>query len=109
MKNLRKGIILAGIMMSVHFSFGQVSNDIAQKATMETEMLTQKLTLTPEQNEKVSSIVYGILSKNEGIKNSDYKQEEKNKIYADNAKAKDAMLKEVLSENQYNEYLKLKK
>lgn len=108
MKTVKNIVLVAGLLLSVNYAVAQNNDPISQQAINETEMLTQKLNLTPEQNERVSAVVYGILNKNEGIKGSDYAQDVKNQIYSENAHAKDQMLKEILTEAQFEEYLKIK-
>lgn len=109
MKTVRNIVLATSLLLTINYSVAQ-NLDPAQQATKETEMLTKELQLTPDQEERVSAVVYGIIMKNEGIrKASDLSSAEKERIIQSNAEAKDNMLKSILSDSQFATYQKMKK
>jgi hypothetical protein len=72
-----------------------------QYAKTMTQSLTKMLNLTPTQQDEVHTIHFGIAQKNEGILNSNYTEEQKKDIIKSNEVARIAMLKHMLSEEQF--------
>lgn len=72
-----------------------------QKAQDQTNQMKTALNLTADQETKVYEINYGIILKNEGIRNSTYTEEVKKEILKSNQQARKAMLKDILSAAQY--------
>lgn len=104
-----KYILVSFIFVLIaNLSFSSAQNDLSAKATARTNYLTKELQLTNDQNEKVSTIVFGVMMKNDGIKNaSNMSQEEKEKAYRSNKQAEIDMLKNVLTPDQMNKFIKL--
>jgi hypothetical protein len=72
-----------------------------QNAKTMTQSLTKMLNLTPAQQDEVYTIHFGIAKKNEGILTSDYTDEQKQAIIKSNEVARIAMLKHMLSAEQF--------
>lgn len=101
----------------VHFAFGlliSVSAVAQQSATkinepktpeerakFQTEKMASELQLTEAQKEQVYTINLGIAQKNEGIRSSNFSEEEKRSIIKSNREAQIEMLKNVLTAAQF--------
>ena len=72
-----------------------------QSAQALTQSQTSLLKLTPTQQEEVYSIHLGIAQKNQGILMSSYPEDQKKAIIKSNEEAKLAMLKNILSAEQF--------
>jgi hypothetical protein len=105
MKSLK--ILLASFLITAS-AFGQVDKTPEERATAQTEKMKSELTLTADQAEKVKTVNLGITQKNEGIKASTMTAEEKKSAYKSNEEARDAMLKDVLTAEQFQKYQTLK-
>ena len=79
----------------------ETAEDIASK---ELNLLTFELKLKTEQIKPVYYIILGVVQKNEAMKTSDLKTEEKELGIIRNQESKTVMLKEVLSPEQFNAY-----
>jgi len=100
-------ILLASFLITAS-AFGQVDKTPEERATAQTEKMKSELTLTADQAEKVKTVNLGITQKNEGIKASTMTAEEKKSAYKSNEEARDAMLKDVLTAEQFQKYQTLK-
>jgi hypothetical protein len=105
MKSIK--ILLASLLISAS-AFGQVDKTPEERATAQTEKMKKELALTPEQVEKVKVINLGIIQKNEGVKTSTMTGEEKKAAHKSNEEARDAMLKDVLTTEQFQKYQTIK-
>ena len=72
-----------------------------QSAQAITQSQTITLKLTPAQQEEVYTIHLGIAQKNQGILASNYSEDQKNAIIESNEAAKMAMLKNILTAEQF--------
>ena len=72
-----------------------------QTAQALTQSQTTMLKLTAAQQEQVYTIHLGIAQKNQGILMSNYSQEQKKSIIKSNEEAKKAMLKDILTAEQF--------
>jgi len=99
MKTL-KSLVLGFILLSSTLSFGQKTAE--ERATNQTMRMKTELSLSDDQAAKVKEINLGIIQKNEGITaNSNMSETEKNAIIKSNNDARMAMLKNVLTSEQY--------
>lgn len=101
-------IALAMTLLAGSVAFGQQQKPKAtpeDKATRLTERMKKELLLTEDQATKVADINLGIARKNEGVRNnSSYTPEQKKQIHESNEAARKAMLKEVLTPEQFKRY-----
>ncbi len=72
-----------------------------QNAQALTQSQTTMLKLTPAQQEEVYSIHLGIAQKNQGILMSNYPEDQKKAIIKSNEEARKAMLKNILTAEQF--------
>ncbi|MEN9302641.1 MAG: hypothetical protein RL264_1070 [Bacteroidota bacterium] len=100
MKSLK--ILLASLLLSTA-AMAQVKT-AEERATLQTEKMTQELSLTAEQKEKVYTINVGINKKMDGVRASNMTEQEKNKAMNMNNEARDMMMKDVLTAEQYEKY-----
>lgn len=107
MKGIKYVVMTIGFALLTTTVNAQSEANITEQAQQKTALLTKELKLNDNQNESVSDIVYGIMMKNEGIKKTNYSQEEKNRIYKENKDAEAMMLKNVLTPEQFEKYKKL--
>lgn len=105
MKSIK--ILLASFLISAS-AFGQVDKTPEERATAQTEKMKTELALTPEQVEKVKIINLGIIQKNEGVRNSTMSSEEKKNAHKNIEDARDTMMKEALTAEQFQKYQTLK-
>ncbi len=101
MKSIK--ILLASLLISAS-AFGQVDKTPEERATAQTEKMKTELALTPEQVEKVKIINLGIIQKNEGVRNSTMTSEEKKTAHKNIEDARDSMMKEALTDEQFQKY-----
>lgn len=101
----------------VHFAFGLLISVSAiaqqpatkinepktpeERAKFQTEKMANELQLTEAQKEQVYTINLGIAQKNEGIRSSNFSEEEKRSIIKSNREAQIEMLKNVLTAAQF--------
>ena len=100
-------ILLASLLISTSV-FSQTEKTPEERAAVQTEKMTKELSLTADQVEKVKTINYGIVQKNEGVKTSAMTGEEKKAAHKSNEEARDAMLKDVLTAEQFQKYQTIK-
>jgi protein CpxP len=105
MKSIK--ILLASLLISAS-AFGQVDKTPEERATAQTEKMKNELALTPEQVEKVKIINLGIIQKNEGVRNSTMTAEEKKSAHKNIEDARDSMMKDALTAEQFQKYETLK-
>jgi len=106
MKIVKYLLVACGLMLFTGLANAQSSNDV----TTEVAQMTKVLKLTDAQQETVTTILQGIQLKNEQVmKDSNFNETEKKSIISSNQQSKDNMLKEVLTPQQYETYLKMKK
>ena len=99
MKTL-KSLVLGFVLLSSTLSFGQKTAE--ERATNQTMRMKTELSLTDDQTAKVKEINLGIIQKNQGIMgNTSMSEAEKNAIVKSNNDARMAMLKNVLTSEQY--------
>jgi len=99
MKTL-KSLVLGFVLLSSTLSFGQKTAE--ERATNQTMRMKTELSLTDDQVVKVKEINLGIIQKNQGIMaNTTMSETEKNAIVKSNNDARMAMLKNVLTSEQY--------
>jgi hypothetical protein len=72
-----------------------------QSAQALTQSQTTMLKLTPVQQEQVYTVHFGIAQKNQGILMSNFSEEEKKAIIKSNEQARMAMLKNILTAEQF--------
>jgi len=100
-------ILLASFLITAS-AFGQVEKTSEERATAQTEKMKKELSLTADQAEKIKTINLGIAQKNEGVKTSTMTGEEKKAAHKSNEEARDAMLKDVLTAEQFQKYQTIK-
>ncbi len=101
MKSIK--ILLASLLISAS-AFGQVDKTPEERATAQTEKMKTELALTLEQVEKVKIINLGIIQKNEGVRNSTMTAEEKKSAHKNIEDARDSMMKDALTAEQFQKY-----
>jgi protein CpxP len=74
---------------------------LEERAKFQTEKMASELQLSEAQKEQVFIINLGIAQKNEGIRNSNFSEEEKRSIIKSNREAQIEMLKNVLTAVQF--------
>ncbi len=72
-----------------------------ERAKFQTEKMESELQLTAAQKEEVYNINLGIAQKNEGIRTSNFSEEEKRSIIKSNREAQIEMLKNILTAAQF--------
>ncbi len=72
-----------------------------ERAAFQTEKMASELQLSDTQKEQVYTINLGIAQKNEGIRTSNFSEEEKRSIIKSNREAQIEMLKNVLTAAQF--------
>lgn len=72
-----------------------------ERAKFQTEKMASELQLSAAQKEQVYTINLGIAQKNEGIRTSNFSEEEKRSIIKSNHEAQIEMLKNVLTAAQF--------
>ena len=72
-----------------------------ERAKFQTEKMASELQLTEAQKEQVYIINLGIAQKNDGIRNSNFSDEEKGSIIKSNREAQIEMLKNILTAAQF--------
>jgi len=72
-----------------------------ERAKFQTEKMASELQLSAAQKEQVYTINLGIAQKNEGIRTSNFSEEEKRSIIKSNREAQIEMLKNVLTAAQF--------
>ena len=72
-----------------------------ERAKFQTEKMASELQLTEAQKEQVYTINLGIAQKNQGIRNSNFTEDEKRSIIQSNREAQIEMLKNVLTAAQF--------
>lgn len=82
-------------------SFAQQVQTPEQHAQALTQSQTTMLKLTPAQQEQVYTIHLGIAQKNQGILMSNYSEDQKKAIIKSNEEARLAMLKNILTAEQF--------
>lgn len=82
-------------------AFAQQAQSPEQSAQALMQSQTTLLKLTPAQQEQVYAIHLGIAQKNEGIMMSNYSAEQKKEIIKSNESARMAMLKNILTAEQF--------
>ncbi len=78
-----------------------------ERAGKQTERMNQELTLTDEQYKKVGEINLKYAQKNEAVANADEGRMKKMSAIRTNRDQKNAEMKKVLTEAQYNKYLEI--
>jgi|688.fasta_scaffold275891_2 hypothetical protein len=95
-----KSLVLGFVLLSSTLSFGQKTAE--ERATNQTMRMKTELSLSDDQAAKVKEINLGIIQKNQGIMgNTTMSEAEKNTIVKSNNDARMAMLKNVLTSEQY--------
>lgn len=97
MKSIK--ILLASLLISAG-AFGQVKTP-EERAKNQTDKMKTELGLTDAQYDQVYNINLGIDQKNEGVRNSTMSEEEKKKSLKMNNEARESMLKEALTPEQF--------
>jgi hypothetical protein len=82
-------------------AFAQQAQSPEQNAQALTQSQTTMLKLTPVQQEEIYTIHLGIAQKNQGILMSNYPEDQKKAIIKSNEEAKKAMLKNILTAEQF--------
>jgi Spy/CpxP family protein refolding chaperone len=100
-------ILLASLLISAS-AFSQTTKTPEERAKHQTEKMKNELGLTADQEQKVYTINLGIDQKNEGVKTSTMTEEEKKKSLKYNNQARETMLKEVLTADQFTKFQALK-
>ena len=100
-------ILLASLIISAS-AFSQTTKTPEERAKHQTEKMKTELGLTADQEQKVYNINLGIDQKNEGVKTSTMTEEEKRKGLKYNNEARETMLKEVLTADQFTKFQALK-
>ncbi len=95
-----KSLVLGFVLLSSTLSFGQKTAE--ERATNQTMRMKTELSLSDDQAAKVKEINLGIIQKNQGIMgNTTMSEAEKNTIVKSNNDARMAMLKNVLTSEQF--------
>ena len=82
-------------------ALAQQAQSPEQNAQALTQSQTTMLKLTPAQQEEVYTVHLGIAQKNQGILMSNYSEQEKKAIIKSNEEARKAMLKNILTAEQF--------
>lgn len=102
-----KKILLASALFLAVQGVQAQEGTAAERAAAKTEKLSQTVTLSEDQLEKVQTVFSGIEMKNEGIRNdASMTEEQKNEIIESNKSAEANMMQGILTEDQYNKYKK---
>lgn len=106
---MKKSFLFTLSLFVTSLSFAQVSSkEIKEEKNPEdrakflTEKMAAELQLTDAQKEQVYIINLGIAQKNEGIRTSNFSEEEKRSIVKSNQEARIEMLKNVLTAAQFD-------
>jgi len=101
MKSIK--IILASLLISAS-SFAQTAKSPEQRATEQTEKMKSELGLTVDQAARVKEVNLGIVNKNDGVRNSTMTEAQKQESIKYNEEARDNMMKEILTSEQFEKY-----
>ncbi len=103
-----KKTLIGAMLLLGSMSFAQKSITTGELALKETEQMKTELQLTPVQIENVASINNGIATKNTAITtNANLTEAQKQEALKSNEEARQSMLKNVLTEEQYAKYTKV--
>jgi hypothetical protein len=98
---MKKFIPFLLLCLGLLASCGEDPKTPEERAQFQTEKMASELQLTAAQKEQVYTINLGIAQKNEGIRTSNFSEEEKRSIIKSNHEAQIEMLKNVLTAAQF--------
>ena len=94
-------ILLFSIFILSSVSYSQTQSP-EERALAQTEIMKVELALTPVQETSVYDVNFGIIIKNDQIKNSTYPEDQKKQIIQQNNESRKLMLKNILTVDQYS-------
>ena len=94
-------ILLFSIFILSSVSYSQTQSP-EERALAQTETMKVELALTSVQETSVYDVNFGIIIKNDQIKNSTYPEDQKKQIIQQNNEARKLMLKNILTVDQYS-------
>ena len=96
-----KNIFLLFISLTLLTTAYSQTKSPEERANEQTQNMKLELSLTAEQVNQLYEVNYGIIQKNEALKNSSYTEEVKKQALQQNDQARNSMIKSILTENQY--------
>lgn len=99
-----KNIFLLFISLTLLTTSHSQTKSPEERANEQTQNMKLELSLTAEQVNKIYEVNYGIIQKNDAIKNSNYTEEVKKQALEQNNQARNSMFRDILTENQYAIY-----
>jgi hypothetical protein len=94
-------ILLFSIFILSSVAYSQTQSP-EERALAQTETMKVELALTSVQETSVYDVNFGIIIKNDQIKNSTYPEDQKKQIIQQNNEARKLMLKNILTVDQYS-------
>ena len=96
-----KNIFLLFISLTVLTTAYSQTKSPEERANEQSQKMKLELSLTPEQVNQIYEVNYGIIQKNDAMKNSSYTEDFKKQALEQNNQARNSMFKSILTENQY--------
>ena len=98
---MKKFILLSIAILTFNMVSIAQTQTPEQRAKAQTEKMTTELNLSTSQVASVYEVNYGIILKNEAMRNATYTEDVKKQAIQQNNEARKSMLKSILTVNQY--------
>ncbi len=98
---MKKFILLSIAILTFNMVSIAQTQTPEQRAKAQTEKMTTELTLSTSQVASVYEVNYGIILKNEAMRNATYTEDVKKQAIQQNNEARKSMLKSILTVDQY--------
>ena len=96
-------VLLFSLFLITSFTYSQTKS-AEERALEQTAKLKSELNLTATQETSIYEINYGIILKNDALRNSSYTEEVKNAALQQNKEARKSMFKAILTPEQYSSF-----
>ncbi|MCX6191939.1 MAG: hypothetical protein NT109_06625 [Flavobacteriia bacterium] len=93
-------VLLFSLFLITSFTYSQTKS-AEERALEQTAKLKSELNLTATQESSIYEINYGIILKNDALRNSSYTEEVKTAALQQNKEARKSMIKGILTPEQY--------
>jgi len=98
---MKKFILLSIAILTFNMVSIAQTQTPEQRAKAQTEKMTTELNLSTSQEASVDEVNYGIILKNEAMRNATYTEDVKKQAIQQNNEARKSMLKSILTFDQY--------
>jgi hypothetical protein len=96
-------VLLFSLFLITSFTYSQTKS-AEERALEQTAKLKSELNLTATQETSIYEINYGIILKNDALRNSSYTEEVKNAALQQNKEARKSMFKAILTPEQFTSF-----